>query len=95
MGATSRLSAADRPRDAALGHGRRAYYGCFIDDHISAEVRDRVGVSQIMWDPTTPSSDTSWPNSRKELAKMLEDVPDHEALMMAELNAREVFRLED
>ena len=80
-----------RPSDMVAGH----IYGCFIDDHISAEVRDRVGVSQIMWESDYPHSDTSWPNSRKELAAMLEDVPDHEALMMAELNAREVFRLED
>jgi predicted TIM-barrel fold metal-dependent hydrolase len=79
------------PSEMVAGH----IYGCFIDDTISAEVREKVGVSQIMWESDYPHSDSSWPDSRKELAKMLQDVPDQEALMMAELNAREVFRLED
>ncbi|WP_109527460.1 amidohydrolase family protein [Nocardia aurea] len=80
-----------RPSEMVAGH----IYGCFIDDYVGVELRDRVGVSQIMWESDYPHSDTSWPDSRKELAAMLVDVPDEDALRMAELNAREVFRLDD
>jgi hypothetical protein len=47
-----------------------------------------------MWESDYPHSDSSWPDSRKELAKMFADVPDDEARRMAELNARELFRLD-
>ncbi|GGL15132.1 amidohydrolase family protein [Nocardia jinanensis] len=80
-----------RPSEMVAGH----LYGCFIDDYVGIELRERVGVSQIMWESDYPHSDTSWPNSRQELAAMLVDVPDEDALRMAELNAREVFRIED
>jgi hypothetical protein len=70
-------------------------YGCFIDDNIGVEIREKVGVGQLLWESDYPHSDSSWPDSRKELAKMMVDVPDDQALMMAETNARKVFRLED
>jgi predicted TIM-barrel fold metal-dependent hydrolase len=79
-----------RPSEMVAGH----LYGCFIDDTVGVALRDRVGVSQIMWESDYPHSDSSWPDSRKELAKMMVDVPDDEARQMAELNAREVFRLD-
>lgn len=80
-----------RPSEMIAGH----LYGCFIDDYVGVDLRERVGVSQIMWESDYPHSDTSWPNSRKELAAMLIDVPDEDARKMAELNAREVFRIDD
>jgi hypothetical protein len=79
-----------RPSEMVPGH----IYGCFIDDSVGVALRDRVGVSQIMWESDYPHSDSSWPDSHRDLAVMLADVPDDEARQMAELNAREVFRLD-
>ncbi len=44
-----------------------------------------------MWEGDYPHSDSNWPHSRKRVAEMLADVPDNEAHLITELNARRVF----
>lgn len=76
-----------RPSELFADH----IFGCFIDDEAGVEARHRIGVGNIMWEGDYPHSDSNWPNSRKRVAEMLADVPDNEALQIAELNARRVF----
>jgi predicted TIM-barrel fold metal-dependent hydrolase len=66
-------------------------FGCFISD--AAGLRDRyaIGVDQIMWEGDYPHADSGFPHSRKVLAEELAEVPDEEAALIAEGNARRVF----
>jgi predicted TIM-barrel fold metal-dependent hydrolase len=63
-----------------------------ITDRVGIETRHLVGVHKMLWESDYPHSDSLWPHSRKVLAEHLVDVPDDEARMFAEQNARALFR---
>jgi predicted TIM-barrel fold metal-dependent hydrolase len=71
---------------------RKHFYGCFIDDEHGLANRHRIGVNRITMEADYPHSDSNWPNSRKRATEILADVPDHEAEMIAETNARQMLR---
>ena len=48
----------------------------------------------MLWESDYPHSDCLWPNSRANAEEQLRDVPDDEARMFAETNARRLFRFE-
>jgi len=66
-------------------------FGCFIHDEVGIEIRDTIGINNIMFESDYPHSDSNWPHSRKMLAERLVDVPDEDARKIAETNARRVF----
>jgi predicted TIM-barrel fold metal-dependent hydrolase len=70
-------------------------FGCFIFDQIGIQVRDEIGIDNIMFESDYPHSDSNWPHSRKMLAERLVDVPDEDARKIAELNARRLFNFHD
>jgi predicted TIM-barrel fold metal-dependent hydrolase len=72
---------------------RRHIFGCFIEDKAGLDLRNTIGIEQIMWECDYPHSDTTWPNSRTMVSEMMKDVPDDEVRKIVELNARRVFRL--
>ena len=66
-------------------------FGCFIADNAGIEIRNLIGVDNIMFEGDYPHSDSNFPASRKKLADVLKDVPDDDARKIAEDNARRVF----
>jgi predicted TIM-barrel fold metal-dependent hydrolase len=76
-----------RPSDLFRDH----VFGCFIADEAGVDYRDKIGVTNIMFEGDYPHSDSNFPHSRKKLEETLADVPDDEARMIAEDNARRVF----
>jgi predicted TIM-barrel fold metal-dependent hydrolase len=80
----------ERPSDVFARH----FFGCFIDDRAGLDMRDRIGVDNIMWELDYPHSDSLWPGARTHLEKMVVDIPDDEVAKMGELNARRVFNLD-
>jgi predicted TIM-barrel fold metal-dependent hydrolase len=67
-------------------------FGCFISDRAGLRDRYAVGVDQIMWEGDYPHADSNFPYARKCLSDELAGVPDDEAALIAEGNARRVFR---
>lgn len=76
-----------RPSDLFREH----VFGCFIADEAGIEARDRIGVGNIMFEGDYPHSDSNFPHTRKKLEAVLQHVPDDEARLIAEGNARRVF----
>jgi len=76
-----------RPSDLFKDH----VYGCFISDAVGIANRHLIGVDNIMFDSDYPHSDSNWPNTRKVLENVLQDVPDEEAQKMVEWNARTLY----
>jgi predicted TIM-barrel fold metal-dependent hydrolase len=70
--------------------GRVLY--CFIDDPLGVQLRDSIGVHNLLWESDYPHADGIWPDSRTKIKEVLADVPDSEARMIVEQNARRVFR---
>lgn len=77
-----------RPSDLFRTH----FWGCFIDDEHGLANRHAIGIDRIMLEIDFPHSDSNWPNSRKRAAEVLADVPDDEAEMIVETNARRMLR---
>jgi predicted TIM-barrel fold metal-dependent hydrolase len=67
-------------------------YGCFVSDEVGIEMREHIGVDQILFESDYPHSDCNWPHTRKVLAESLANVPDEDARKIVELNARKLFR---
>src|SRR5258707_4004794 len=62
-----------------------------IEDECGIKNRHEIGIDRICVEIDYPHSDSNWPNSRKQIAESLADVPDDEAHRIVELNAREVL----
>jgi predicted TIM-barrel fold metal-dependent hydrolase len=67
-------------------------WGCFITDQYGVDNRHRIGIDHVTWEADYPHSDSYWPNSRKVVADMFHDVPDHEVAKIVETNARALYR---
>ena len=76
-----------RPSDLFKKH----FWGCYIEDEFGIKNRHEIGIDRICVEIDYPHSDSNWPNSRKQIAESLRDVPDDEAHRIVELNAREVL----
>ena len=77
-----------RPSDLFRDH----IYGCFISDEAGIRERHAIGIEQIMWEGDYPHADSNFPDARAKLARELAAVPDDEAALIAEGNARRIFR---
>jgi predicted TIM-barrel fold metal-dependent hydrolase len=67
-------------------------FGCFISDDTGLAERHKIGVNNILFESDYPHSDCNWPHTRKLLAESLTNVPDEEARLIVEGNARRIFR---
>ncbi len=81
------MESARRPSEIFAEH----IFGCFIYDDAGLANLDRIGVENVMFEGDYPHSDSNWPNARKLLSESLAAVPDDQARMIAETNARRVF----
>lgn len=77
-----------KPSELFVDHS----YGCFVSDDAGLAARDRIGIGQIMFESDYPHSDCNWPHTRKLLEESLAGVPDAEARLIVEDNARRIFR---
>ena len=59
-------------------------YGCVFDDVIGMQIRDRIGIEQIMFETDYPHGDSTWPNSKAVLQKLVDQ---------AQLDERETYLL--
>ena len=76
-----------RPSEVFAQH----FWVCMIADQYALRNRDLIGIDRIMWECDFPHNDSNYPNSRKMLADAMVDVPDDEARMIGELNARALY----
>jgi predicted TIM-barrel fold metal-dependent hydrolase len=83
-----KINADVRPSDLIRQH----IWGCFIDDPVGIQMRHEIGVDRILWESDYPHADSLFPRSRSHITEVLTDVPDKEAAMIVEHNARSLFR---
>lgn len=73
---------------------REHCYLTFIDDVDGIRLRDAIGVDRIMWSSDFPHLDSSWPESRRFLAKHLADIPRDEAELIVAGTCRRLYHLD-
>jgi len=79
-----------RPTDLYNEH----FWVCTITETFGLRIRDEIGVDRIMLESDYPHADSSWPHTRKRAEELLADLPDEQARMISETNARNLFHLE-
>ena len=64
-------------------------YGCVFDDAVGLALRDRIGMSQIMFEVDYPHGDSTWPNTLAVFEKIVAQagLSEHEAYLFARGNA--------
>jgi predicted TIM-barrel fold metal-dependent hydrolase len=77
-----------RPSEVFRDH----IWGCFIIDQYGVDNRELIGIDRMTWEGDYPHSDSDWPNSRKTVESQLAHVPDDEARLIVEDNARALYR---
>src|SRR5262249_8954134 len=66
----------------------------FQEDAIGIRLRDVIGVDNMMWGSDYPHSESTFPQSRKILAEILEGVPDDEQAKIAGGNTARVYNFD-
>jgi predicted TIM-barrel fold metal-dependent hydrolase len=85
--------------NARIGQGARAavppselfvehVYVCLVDEHFALRSLGDIPVDNLLWEGDYPHGDGLWPNNRAYLEKALADVPDADAVQIAESNLR-------
>jgi predicted TIM-barrel fold metal-dependent hydrolase len=73
---------------------RRNVVLSFQEDAIGIRLRDVIGVDNMMWSSDYPHSESTFPQSRKILAEILEGVPDDEQAKIAGGNTARVYNFD-
>ncbi|HUF97779.1 MAG TPA: amidohydrolase family protein [Ilumatobacter sp.] len=70
-------------------------YGCVFDDVIGLQIRDRIGIEQIMFETDYPHGDSTWPNSKAVLQRLVDEasLDERETYLLARGNAIECYGL--
>ncbi len=68
-------------------------YASFIHDRVAIQTRNLPGAKNIMWSSDYPHSETTFPESRQWMERILEGVPEDEKHMIVSERARKLFRI--
>ena len=66
-------------------------YVCLVDEHFAVRNLSDIPVDNLLFEGDFPHGDGLWPNNRKYLEEVLADVPDADAVKIAETNLRKLL----
>ena len=70
---------------------RKHMYVCLVDEHFALRSLRDIPVDNLLWEGDYPHGDGLWPNNHDYLEKALADVPDADAVKIAETNLRKLL----
>jgi predicted TIM-barrel fold metal-dependent hydrolase len=71
----------------------QSVYGCFINDPHGLASLDTIGVEHVICETDYPHSDSTWPDTKEIMTKLLEGLPDDEVYRIVRGNAIKLLRL--
>ena len=87
---STRLANGRTPRDVWQSN----IFITFMEDGLGIRLRDEIGVDNIMWGSDFPHSESTWPESRRILGRVLADVSDADRRKMMNDTASRVYQLQ-
>ena len=66
-------------------------YVCLVDEHFALRSLGEIPVDNLVWEGDYPHGDGRWPDNRGYLEQALADVPDTDAVKIAETNLRSLL----
>ncbi|SRR5579875_223094 len=70
----------------------RNFWFCSIEESLSMERRDQIGVDRIMLEVDYPHADTTWPETQAAVHRLVGRLPNGEVDRITHLNAADVYR---
>lgn len=70
---------------------RKHMYVCLVDEHFALRSLRDIPVDNLLWEGDYPHGDGLWPSNHDYLEKALADVPDADAVKIAETNLRKLL----
>jgi predicted TIM-barrel fold metal-dependent hydrolase len=70
---------------------RRQMHVCLVDEYFALRSLGDIPVDNLLWEGDYPHGDGLWPNNRRYLEKALADVPEKDAVKIAETNLRRLL----
>jgi predicted TIM-barrel fold metal-dependent hydrolase len=72
---------------------REHMYVCLVDEHFALRSLGDIPVDNLLWEGDYPHGDGLWPHNHDYLEKALADVPDEDAVKIAETNLRKLLHV--
>jgi predicted TIM-barrel fold metal-dependent hydrolase len=69
-------------------------FGCFFDDMIGIDMRDRIGIRQLVFETDYPHQDSTWPDTEALVAEIAKRVTPEELEMLMRTNAIDMLGLD-
>ena len=73
---------------------RRNVFHSFQEDPLAIEQRYTIGVDNLMWGSDYPHGESTWPNSRGVLERMLREIPEDERAKISGFNCARLFNID-
>jgi predicted TIM-barrel fold metal-dependent hydrolase len=70
---------------------RRQMFVCLVDEYFALRSLGDIPVDNLLWEGDYPHGDGLWPNNHRYLEKALAEVPDEDAVKIAETNLRKLL----
>ncbi len=71
----------------------RNMWMCFFKDQTGIDMRDKIGIDRITFETDYPHSDSTWPDTRAVVARLLDGLTDDEIYRIVRGNAINLFDL--
>lgn len=71
----------------------RNIWGCFFKDRTGIDMRGRIGIDRITFETDYPHSDSTWPETRTVVARLLDGLDEDAIYRILRRNAIELFQL--
>jgi predicted TIM-barrel fold metal-dependent hydrolase len=63
----------------------------FMEDDLAIQLRDAIGVDNMLWGSDFPHAESTWPKSREFLARMFAETPEADLRKITSENAAKLF----
>jgi predicted TIM-barrel fold metal-dependent hydrolase len=70
---------------------RQSMYVCLVDEYFALRSLGDIPVDNLLWEGDYPHGDGLWPNNQRYLERALADVPEEDAVKIAETNLRKLL----
>ena len=70
---------------------RRNMFVEFMEDDLGVQLRDAIGVDNMLWGSDFPHAESTWPKSREFLSRMFAGVPEPDLRKITSENAARMF----
>jgi predicted TIM-barrel fold metal-dependent hydrolase len=68
-------------------------YVCLVDEHFALRSLGDIRVDNLLWEGDYPHGDGLWPDNHRYLEEALADIPNDEAVKIAEINLRRLLQI--